>query len=127
MSPDSAPAAAQRIDGVAVARAVRDDVALEVAELKTRGITPGLTVVIVGEDPASQTYVRAKEKASVEAGMKGETIRLAADVSQAELEQLIDRLNADDSVHGILVQSPLPKHMDSNTVCLLYTSDAADE
>ncbi|MCC6769812.1 MAG: bifunctional 5,10-methylenetetrahydrofolate dehydrogenase/5,10-methenyltetrahydrofolate cyclohydrolase [Gemmatimonadaceae bacterium] len=116
MSPDSAPAAAQRIDGVAVARAVRDDVALEVAELKTRGITPGLTVVIVGEDPASQTYVRAKEKASVEAGMKGETIRLAADVSQAELEQLIDRLNADDSVHGILVQSPLPKHMDSNTV-----------
>jgi len=118
MSPDSAaaPAPAQRIDGVAVARAVRDDVARDVAALKERGITPGLTVVIVGEDPASQTYVRAKEKASVEAGMKGETIRLAADVSQDELEQLIDRLNADATVHGILVQSPLPKHMDANTV-----------
>jgi methylenetetrahydrofolate dehydrogenase (NADP+)/methenyltetrahydrofolate cyclohydrolase len=118
MSPDSgaAPTPAPRLDGVAVARAVRDDVARDVAALKERGITPGLTVVIVGEDPASQTYVRAKEKASVEAGMKGETIRLAADVSQDELERLIDRLNADPTVHGILVQSPLPKHMDANTV-----------
>ena len=109
-------AAAQRIDGVAVARAVREDVAREVAELKGRGITPGLTVVIVGEDPASQSYVRSKEKASREAGMKGETIRLPADTPQAELEALIDRLNADPTVHGILVQSPLPKHMDANTV-----------
>ena len=104
------------IDGVAVARAVRADVARETAELKARGITPGLTVVIVGEDPASQSYVKSKEKASIEAGMKGETIRLPATTPQSELESLIDRLNADRSVHGILVQSPLPRHMDANTV-----------
>jgi methylenetetrahydrofolate dehydrogenase (NADP+)/methenyltetrahydrofolate cyclohydrolase len=99
-----------------VAKAVRADVAKETAVLKAKGITPGLTVVIVGEDPASQSYVRSKEKASIEAGMKGETIRLSADTPQAELEALIDRLNADPTVHGILVQSPLPKHMDANTV-----------
>jgi methylenetetrahydrofolate dehydrogenase (NADP+)/methenyltetrahydrofolate cyclohydrolase len=104
------------IDGVAVAKAVRADVARETAELKTKGITPGLTVVIVGEDPASQSYVKSKEKASIEAGMKGETIRLPATTPQAELEALIDKLNADPTVHGILVQSPLPKHMDGNTV-----------
>ena len=104
------------IDGVAVAKAVRADVAKETAELKARGVTPGLTVVIVGEDPASQSYVKSKEKASIEAGMKGETIRLPATTSQSELEALIDKLNADSTVHGILVQSPLPKHMDANTV-----------
>jgi methylenetetrahydrofolate dehydrogenase (NADP+)/methenyltetrahydrofolate cyclohydrolase len=114
---DTEPASGARlIDGVAVAKRVREEVTRETAALKARGITPGLTVVIVGEDPASQSYVRSKEKASIEAGMKGETIRLAATATQAELEQLIDRLNADASVHGILVQSPLPKHMDSNTV-----------
>ena len=116
MSHDSTMQSGQRIDGVAVARAVRDDVAREVAALKAKGITPGLTVVIVGEDPASQSYVKSKEKASVEAGMKGETIRLSEETPQAELEELIDRLNADPTVHGILVQSPLPKHMDANTV-----------
>ena len=104
------------IDGVAVAKAVRADVAKETAELKAKGITPGLTVVIVGEDPASQSYVKSKEKASIEAGMKGETIRLPATTPQAELEAVIDKLNADATVHGILVQSPLPKHMDANTV-----------
>jgi methylenetetrahydrofolate dehydrogenase (NADP+)/methenyltetrahydrofolate cyclohydrolase len=104
------------IDGVAIAKQVREDVARETAALKARGITPGLTVVIVGDDPASLSYVRSKEKASIEAGMKGETIRLAASASQMELEALIDRLNADATVHGILVQSPLPKHMDANTV-----------
>ena len=104
------------IDGVAVAKAVRQDVARDTALLRERGIVPGLTVVIIGEDPASVTYVRSKEKASVQAGMKGETIRLPSTVSQAELEGLIDRLNADGTVHGILVQSPLPKHLDANTV-----------
>jgi methylenetetrahydrofolate dehydrogenase (NADP+)/methenyltetrahydrofolate cyclohydrolase len=104
------------IDGVAVAKAVRADVARDTAELKAKGITPGLTVVIVGEDPASQSYVKSKEKASIEAGMKGETIRLAVETTQAELEAIIDRLNADPTIHGILVQSPLPKHMDANTV-----------
>ncbi|MFN8572642.1 MAG: bifunctional 5,10-methylenetetrahydrofolate dehydrogenase/5,10-methenyltetrahydrofolate cyclohydrolase [Gemmatimonadaceae bacterium] len=113
----TAPASgAQLIDGVAVAKAVRADVARDTAALRERGIVPGLTVVIVGEDPASVTYVRSKEKASVEAGMRGETLRLPASVSQAELEAVIDRLNADPQVHGILVQSPLPKHIDANTV-----------
>ncbi len=107
---------AQRIDGVAVAKAVRDDLVGEVAALKERGITPGLTVVLVGDDPASAVYVRSKEKTSVELGMKGETIRLPAETPQSELETLIDRLNADPAVHGILVQSPLPKHMDENTI-----------
>ncbi|MEP7343830.1 MAG: bifunctional 5,10-methylenetetrahydrofolate dehydrogenase/5,10-methenyltetrahydrofolate cyclohydrolase [Gemmatimonadaceae bacterium] len=107
---------ARLIDGVAVAKLVRQDVARDTAGLRERGIVPGLAVVIVGEDPASVTYVRSKEKASVEAGMKGETIRLPATVSQGELEALIDRLNADLTVHGILVQSPLPKHIDANTV-----------
>ena len=116
MSPGSSLGVATRIDGVAVARAVRADVAREVAELKARGITPGLTVVIVGADPASQSYVRSKEKASAEVGMKGEIIWLPANASQRELEALIDRLNADVTVHGILVQSPLPAHMDTNTV-----------
>ena len=113
---ENAAVGAILIDGVAIAKAVRADVARETAELKTRGITPGLTVVIVGEDPASQSYVKSKEKASIEAGMKGETIRLPATTPQAELEALIDRLNADPAVHGILVQSPLPKHMNANTV-----------
>jgi methylenetetrahydrofolate dehydrogenase (NADP+)/methenyltetrahydrofolate cyclohydrolase len=116
-SPGDGEAGATLIDGVAVAKAVRADVARDTAELKAaRGITPGLTVVIVGEDPASVSYVRSKEKASIEAGMKGETIRLPDTTPQAELEALIDRLNADPTVHGILVQSPLPKHMDANTV-----------
>jgi methylenetetrahydrofolate dehydrogenase (NADP+)/methenyltetrahydrofolate cyclohydrolase len=114
---DTVPASGARlIDGTAVAKQVREDVSRETAALKLRGITPGLTVVIVGDDPASQSYVRSKEKASIEAGMKGETIHLPATAPQSELEQLIDRLNADASVHGILVQSPLPKHMDANTV-----------
>ena len=110
------PEGATLIDGVAIAKAVRADVARETAELRTKGIIPGLTVVIVGEDPASQSYVKSKEKASIEAGMKGETITLPATTPQADLELLIDKLNADPTVHGILVQSPLPKHMDANTV-----------
>lgn len=111
-----AEAGATLIDGVAVAQAVRADLQQEVAALAARGITPGLTVVLVGDDPASAVYVRSKEKTSRELGMKGETVRLPAETPQAELEALIDRLNADPTVHGILVQSPLPKHMDENTI-----------
>jgi methylenetetrahydrofolate dehydrogenase (NADP+)/methenyltetrahydrofolate cyclohydrolase len=109
-------AGAKLIDGVAVSKAVRADVAREVATLASQGIVPGLTVVLVGEDPASTVYVSSKERRSKEIGMKGETIRLPATASQAELEALIDRLNADPTVHGILVQMPLPKQMDSTTV-----------
>lgn len=107
---------AELIDGKAIAAEIRGEVARDVAALKARGVVPGLTVVLVGDDPASATYVGAKEKASVEAGMKGETIRLPASTSQQELLTLVERLNADDSVHGILVQMPLPRHIDPDTV-----------
>jgi methylenetetrahydrofolate dehydrogenase (NADP+)/methenyltetrahydrofolate cyclohydrolase len=105
------------IDGVAIAKAVRADVAAAAAALTSRtGVVPGLTVVLVGEDPASTVYVRAKERACNEAGMSGETIRLPATTSEAELLAVVDRLNADPRVHGILVQMPLPKHLDANLV-----------
>ena len=95
---------------------IRGRVAEEVAALAGRGVVPGLTVVLVGDDPASAVYVRAKERDAVEAGMRGETIRLPATTSQAELLALVEQLNADTSVHGILVQMPLPKQIDPDTV-----------
>jgi methylenetetrahydrofolate dehydrogenase (NADP+) / methenyltetrahydrofolate cyclohydrolase len=107
---------ARLIDGTALAARIRGEVAADVAVLRTRGVVPGLTVVLVGEDPASAVYVGAKEKASREAGMAGETIRLPATTSERELLALVERLNADPGVHGILVQMPLPKHIDPDTV-----------
>jgi len=109
-------AGAKLIDGTAIGRLVRDDVAKEVARLKTLGVVPGLSVVLVGEDPASAVYVRSKGKACEEAGMRGETIRLPADTSEAQLLEQVDALNADPRVHGILVQMPLPKHMSADKV-----------
>jgi methylenetetrahydrofolate dehydrogenase (NADP+)/methenyltetrahydrofolate cyclohydrolase len=110
--------AAKLIDGVAIAKQVRAEVARDAAALKARGVTPGLTVVLVGDDAASAVYVRSKEKACVEAGMNGRTIRLPAETPQAELLALIDTLNADPAVHGILVQMPVPKHIDPQAVIL---------
>jgi methylenetetrahydrofolate dehydrogenase (NADP+) / methenyltetrahydrofolate cyclohydrolase len=107
---------AELIDGTAIAAAVRADVALEVAELRAAGVTPGLTVVLVGDDPASAVYVGAKEKFSKAAGMAGETIRLPTTTSEGELLAVIDRLNADAAVHGILVQDPLPPQIRSAAV-----------
>ncbi|WP_396202097.1 bifunctional 5,10-methylenetetrahydrofolate dehydrogenase/5,10-methenyltetrahydrofolate cyclohydrolase [Gemmatimonas sp.] len=107
---------AELIDGKAIAADVRADVARDVAALRERGVVPGLTVVLVGDDVASATYVGAKEKASREAGMAGGTIRLPADTTQAALLTLIGQLNGDAAVHGILVQMPLPKHIDPDTV-----------
>ncbi len=107
---------AELIDGKAIAAAVRADVARDVTLLRERGVVPGLTVVLVGDDAASATYVGAKEKASREAGMAGGTIRLPAATTQAELLSLVEQLNTDASVHGILVQMPLPKHIDPDTV-----------
>jgi methylenetetrahydrofolate dehydrogenase (NADP+)/methenyltetrahydrofolate cyclohydrolase len=104
------------IDGAALALKVREEVAREVAALKKRGVTPGLTVVLVGDDPASAVYVRSKETTSRELGMAGETIRLSATTSQTELLRLIDQLNADPEVHGILIQMPLPKQIDADAV-----------
>ena len=113
---DDTVAAAGLIDGVALARLIRAEVAAEVATLVSKGVIPGLTVVLVGDDAGSAVYVGAKEKASREAGMAGETIRLAASTTQAQLLALVEQLNADVSVHGILVQMPLPKHIDPDTV-----------
>ena len=107
---------ARIIDGTAIGKAIREELKGLVAELKAKGVTPGLSVVIVGEDPASQVYVRTKGKAADELGMKSDTIRLAATTPEAELLALVDRLNADPAVHGILVQSPLPKHMNFDRV-----------
>jgi len=109
---------ARIIDGTTIARQIREELKAEVAALAARGVVPGLTVVLVGEDPASQVYVRMKGKAADELGMKSDTIRLPATTPEADLLALLDRLNADRAVHGILVQLPLPAHMDSGKVLL---------
>jgi methylenetetrahydrofolate dehydrogenase (NADP+)/methenyltetrahydrofolate cyclohydrolase len=105
------------IDGKAFAATVRGKVAEHVAQLKeVNGITPGLAVVLVGEDPASQVYVRSKGKQTVEVGMNSYEHKLCADTSEADLLALIDQLNNDPAVHGILVQLPLPKHLNEDLV-----------
>ena len=105
------------IDGKAFAKGLRAEVARKVAQLKAgHGITPGLAVVLVGEDPASQVYVRNKGKQTVEAGMHSFEHRLPATTSQPELLALIDQLNEDPSIHGILVQLPLPAQIDEAAV-----------
>lgn len=104
------------IDGKAFAARVRGQVAEHVARLKAQGIIPGLAVVLVGEDPASSVYVANKGKMTVEVGMASVEHRLDADTPEADLLALIDRLNVDPAVHGILVQLPLPAHMDAAKV-----------
>ena len=109
--------AATIIDGKAVSKKIRLQLTEEVAEFKAKtGITPGLAVVLVGEDPASQTYVRNKEKSTVKAGMYSEVHRLSADTSEEQLLNLVEKLNQDIKIHGILVQLPLPKHIDETKV-----------
>ena len=108
---------ARIIDGKAFAATVRGEVAGHVARLKdAHGITPGLAVVLVGEDPASQVYVRSKGKQTVEAGMNSYERKLDATTSEDELLSVVKELNADPAVHGILVQLPLPDHLDSDLV-----------
>ena len=107
---------AELLDGIAVARAIRDEVAAAVLVQKARGIVPGLAVVLVGEDPASAVYVRNKGRACEEAGMHSVTIRMSADTTQAELLAVVDQLNADPSIHGMLVQMPLPKQCNAEEV-----------
>ncbi len=105
------------LDGKAFAAGIRARVGEQVAKLKSdHGITPGLAVVLVGEDPASQVYVRSKGKQTVEAGMNSYEHKLEADTPQDDLLALVARLNADPAVHGILVQLPLPAHIDSDLV-----------
>ena len=107
------------LDGKAIGLRVREQAGRDGEEFRARtGITPGLVVVIVGDDPASQVYVASKNKACLELGWFSEIHRLPADVAQGELEAEIDRLNADGRVHGILVQLPLPKHLNEEAVLL---------
>lgn len=115
---------ARRIDGKAFAAGLVDRVAAAAARLKAnQGVQPGLAVVIVGDDPASQVYVRNKGETTERAGMRSETHRLAADTSQADLLDLIARLNADPAVHGILVQLPLPAPLDASAVLAAISPD----
>ncbi len=114
--------AAEIISGNEVAKAIRAELAEEVAELKEKhGVVPGLATVLVGEDPASVSYVTAKNKACADLGMKSSQHSLSADTSEEDLLKLVDELNRNDEVHGILVQLPLPKHIDENKV--LYAID----
>jgi methylenetetrahydrofolate dehydrogenase (NADP+)/methenyltetrahydrofolate cyclohydrolase len=95
---------------------MRAELESPIRQLASRGVTPGLAAVLVGDNPASSTYVRMKGKACDEAGLYHETVRLSPESSEAELLELIDRLNADQKIHGILVQLPLPKHIDAQRV-----------
>jgi methylenetetrahydrofolate dehydrogenase (NADP+)/methenyltetrahydrofolate cyclohydrolase len=107
---------AELIDGKQIADAMRADLQREIDALKAKGIVPGLAVVLVGENPASQVYVRMKGKACEKAGMHSETIRLDVSTPEAELLAVVDRLNADPKIHGMLVQLPLPKQIDETRV-----------
>jgi len=104
------------IDGSAIAEEIREELKEKIAELKSEGVTPGLAVVLVGEDPASQVYVRMKGKACEELGLYSETIRLPAEYKEEALLKLIDDLNANPKIHGILVQLPLPDHINETKV-----------
>ena len=104
--------AAQLLDGKIMSDALRAEIAQKVAALKEKGVTPGLAVILVGEDPASQIYVRNKGIGCEQTGMHSVTIRMPEETTQQELEDQIRALNADPAIHGILVQLPLPKHLD---------------
>lgn len=106
------------IDGKQIAAEVRQDVAAKVSELKQKGIEPCLAVILVGENPASVSYVTGKQKALAEVGMLDRSVHLPETTSEEDLLKLIDTLNNDDSVHGILVQLPLPKHIDEDKVIM---------
>lgn len=107
---------AQIISGKEVAASIREELKLEVEELIKKGVLPGLSVILVGNDPASQSYVKAKAKACEEIGMKSEVIRMEETVTQEQLLAEVKRLNEDASVHGILVQLPLPEHIEEEAV-----------
>ncbi|MEO7039516.1 MAG: tetrahydrofolate dehydrogenase/cyclohydrolase catalytic domain-containing protein [Gemmatimonadaceae bacterium] len=107
---------AELIDGNAIAKSIREEVTADVKKLLARGIKPGLAVVLVGEDPASEVYVRNKGRFSEEAGMHSVTINMPVTTTQAELIAQVERLNEDTAIHGILVQMPLPKHLDPDVV-----------
>ena len=107
---------ARIIDGKSIAKGLRESLAPRVAALKEQGITPGLTVIVVGDDPASVIYVRNKERACVKLGMNSQVLRFPAETTQEDILNTVCLLNQDDSVHGILVQLPLPRHIDEQAV-----------
>ncbi|HEU5060974.1 MAG TPA: bifunctional methylenetetrahydrofolate dehydrogenase/methenyltetrahydrofolate cyclohydrolase FolD [Kofleriaceae bacterium] len=107
---------ARILDGKAIAQVVRQEVKGRVAELVARGVTPGLAVVLVGDDPASHVYVKGKHRAAAEVGVTTFDHKLPAETSQADLLDLVGRLSRDPAVHGILVQLPLPRHIDATLV-----------
>lgn len=109
---------AQIIDGKQVAAQMRQELTEKVADLKTKGIVPGLAVVLVGDDPASKSYVTAKERACHEIGIYSDDNRLSEDTTQDQLMTLVDKLNNDPKINGILVQLPLPKHLNESQVLL---------
>jgi methylenetetrahydrofolate dehydrogenase (NADP+)/methenyltetrahydrofolate cyclohydrolase len=107
---------ARLIDGVALGKTIRAEVAVAIAGHAATGKRPGLAVVLIGDDPASRAYVGSKEKACVEAGMHSVKVKREPDITEAELLQIVDELNADPLIHGILVQLPLPRHVDGEKV-----------
>ncbi len=114
---------AKIIDGKAIAQEVRAEWKVRADALKARGVTPGLAVIIVGTDPASQVYVRNKVNACAELGLHSEHIEMPADTTEAALLAKIGELNADPAIHGILVQLPVPRHIDSHKVLLAISPD----
>jgi len=114
---------AKIIDGKQVAAEMREEIKNEVAELKKKNIVPGLGVILVGEDPASQSYVKAKERACEEAGIFSDDNRLPADTSEDDLIALVEKMNNDDKINGILVQLPLPDHINESRVLLAINPD----
>ena len=106
--------AAEILSGKTMSESLRKEIAERVARLKEKGVTPGLAVILVGNDPASEIYVRNKGNGCEETGMYSRTIRMPAETTQEELEAAIETLNADPAIHGILVQLPLPGHLDEN-------------
>ncbi|TFE29899.1 bifunctional methylenetetrahydrofolate dehydrogenase/methenyltetrahydrofolate cyclohydrolase FolD [Cohnella luojiensis] len=107
---------AQIINGKQISESIREELRLEVEQLKQNGITPGLVVILVGEDPASQVYVRNKAKACEQLGYYSEVVRVPAETSQDELLALIHKYNEQRNIHGILVQLPLPKHIEEKAI-----------
>ena len=109
---------AQIINGIEIAKSIRAEIKVEVAKMKAKGVEPGLVVIIVGEDPASQVYVRKKGEACNELGICSETVGLPASTTEEELLKLIDKYNKDPKFDGIIVQLPLPKHISEEKVLL---------
>ncbi|QPS71368.1 bifunctional methylenetetrahydrofolate dehydrogenase/methenyltetrahydrofolate cyclohydrolase [Lactococcus garvieae] len=111
------------IDGKALAEKMQEELKDRVIKLKEKGIQPGLAVILIGENPASQVYVRNKERVAAKLGFKSEVVRLSENISEAELLSMIEDYNTDDSWHGILVQLPLPAHISEEKVLLAVSPE----